>query len=248
MVLVEKRGQGLLIAGLLAVLVLLAEEELAEGVEHDESHAEADEADGQEVEEAEARLAVVAEVAVDNEVRGRTDEGQDTTHGAREGQGHHQLARTRAGRLRHGEDDGQEQGHRTRVAHEGSHYGGHDHHEEEELHLARACQFQQAARNNLGQTCLEHGPADDEQTNHHHHRRVGEAGEGLARCEHIGHQEQRHGAERNDVGAHFVGDERHDSKGKDGENDTDLPCRRGQGLSHLSNEIHDVVRELVAQK
>ena len=172
MVFVEQGSQALFLACLLMFFTFFAEEIFAERVEHDQSHAEAYQADGQEVEEGEARFAVVAQVAVDNQVGRSTDQRQDTTHRAGECEGHHQLAGARTCRLGHGEDNRQQQGYRTRVAHKGSHHGSYEHHEEEKLDFARAGQLQQTAGDDFCQAGLEHGSTHDEQANHHHYGRV----------------------------------------------------------------------------
>ena len=211
-VFLQERGYASVVAFLGSVAILLVKEEFAKRIEEQQAGEEADDTDGREVEEAEARQVVVAQVAVHDEVRRRTDEREHAAHAAGEGEGHHQFGGACAGGFRHGEDNGQQQRHGTRVAHESCHHGGHDHHEEEEPLLVRACEAQQLAADGLGEAGLEHRAAHDEQADHHHYGGVGESGKRLGGRDDVGGKQNGHGAERHNVGAYFVDHKRHDSQ------------------------------------
>ena len=77
---------------LLLSVLLFAEENLAEGHEHDDADGDDDETHGEEGEESERLISGFREHLVDDQVGRRTDEGEHSSETARKGQGHEETA------------------------------------------------------------------------------------------------------------------------------------------------------------
>ena len=124
---------------------LFVHEDTTQNVEHHQSDHEAGRTNPREVEKSEAAESVVAQVAVDNEVGRRTDEGEHTAHARSESERHHEVGGGNLGTFGHGQNDGQEERHRSGVGNEGGDKGGDTHHEKEEFGFARAGHAQEFA-------------------------------------------------------------------------------------------------------
>ena len=123
-ILVQQVGQRVVGAAVGSLTRLFAKHKAAKGVEQDKAHRTANDADWQKVEEGKALASVVAQIAVDNKVGRCAYQGEYATHRAGKGQRHHEFGRTGAGAFGHGQNDGQQQGHRAGVAHKGRHHAG----------------------------------------------------------------------------------------------------------------------------
>ena len=160
-IIMQQRGQRLVIALFHLVFFLFVQEKAAERIKQQQPYGHTDKTDGEKVEKAKTFASVIAQITIDNQVGRRTDERKYTTHRTGKGQRHHEFARAGSGRLGHGQHNGEQQCHCSCVAHKGSYRSRDEHHQKEKFLFARTGQFQQTSRNDFGQTGLEHSSAHD---------------------------------------------------------------------------------------
>ena len=152
---------------LLLSILLFAEENLAEGHEHDDADGDDDETHGEEGEESERLITSFCEHLVDDQVGRRTDEREHSSETARKGQGHEETTRLHARCCRQAHDDRHHERHGTGIAHEGSDEGGDEHHQQEGYGFVAARKCHELIARKLGKSRLHDGSTHHEKAYHH---------------------------------------------------------------------------------
>ena len=110
---------------------------------------------------------------------------QHTSHTTGKSQRHKQRANVRPRTRRNTHYNRQHQRHRTRITHEGSDNGRHQHDQQINRSTALPRQRHNATAHHLGQPRLQHGTTYDEQPRHHHYHRTCKSCQCLCRRQHV---------------------------------------------------------------